>query len=77
MRAGSGIIPIVCLGSRFVTRPWFDLGISMTLANLAIALTIHRCVSRPVGAVAAVLEHPLAVRIGVLSYSLYLWQQLF
>jgi peptidoglycan/LPS O-acetylase OafA/YrhL len=71
------LIPIVCLASRFVTRPWFDLGLDMTLANVAIALTIHRCVSHPVGAVAAVLEHPLAVRIGVLSYSLYLWQQLF
>jgi peptidoglycan/LPS O-acetylase OafA/YrhL len=71
------IIPIACLGARFVTSPWFDLGISMTLANLAIAVTIHRCVSRPVGAVAAVLEHPLAIRIGALSYSLYLWQQLF
>jgi peptidoglycan/LPS O-acetylase OafA/YrhL len=71
------LIPIAGLASRFVTRPWFDLGVSMTLANVAIALTIHRCVSRPVGAVAAILEHPLAVRIGVLSYSLYLWQQLF
>jgi peptidoglycan/LPS O-acetylase OafA/YrhL len=71
------LIPIAGLASRFVTRPWFDLGLSMTLANVAIAMTIHRCVSRPVGAVATILEHPLAVRIGVLSYSLYLWQQLF
>ena len=71
------LIPIACLASRAVTRPWFDFGLSMSLANLGIAMTIHRCVSRPYGAVAAVLEHPLAVRIGVLSYSLYLWQQLF
>ena len=71
------LIPIAGLALRFVTRPWFDLGLSMTLANVALAMTIHRCVSRPVGAVAAILEHPLAVRIGVLSYSLYLWQQLF
>jgi len=71
------LIPIACLASRAVTRPWFDFGISMTLANLGIAMTIHRCISRPHGAVTAVLEHPLAVRVGVLSYSLYLWQQLF
>jgi peptidoglycan/LPS O-acetylase OafA/YrhL len=71
------LIPFAGIASRFVTRPWFDLGLSMTFANVAIAMTIHRCVSRPVGAVAQILEHPLAVRIGMLSYSLYLWQQLF
>ena len=70
-------IPLGCACALVVTRPWFSLGISMTLANLGIALTIHRCVSRPVGAVARVLEHPVMIRIGVLSYSLYLWQQLF
>jgi peptidoglycan/LPS O-acetylase OafA/YrhL len=70
-------IPIACMLSVLVQRPWFSLGFSMTLANLGVALAIHRCVSRPTGAVAAVLEHPLVVRVGVLSYSLYLWQQLF
>lgn len=70
-------IPIACAASRLMTRPWIDLGITTTLANLGIALAIHRCVSRQDGAVRAVLEHPLAVRVGVLSYSLYLWQQLF
>jgi peptidoglycan/LPS O-acetylase OafA/YrhL len=71
------VVPIACLASRAVILPWFDLGVSMTLANLGIALAIHRCVARPHGAVAAVLEHPLAIRVGALSYSLYLWQQLF
>ncbi|HEY0991631.1 MAG TPA: acyltransferase [Kofleriaceae bacterium] len=71
------VVPLACLASRAVTRPWLDLGVTMTLANVGIALAIHRCVARPHGAVATVLEHPLAVRVGVLSYSLYLWQQLF
>ena len=70
-------VRIVCIGSIVVQRPWFSLGIGMTLANLGIALTIHHCVSRPTKALGRVLERPIAVRIGVLSYSLYLWQQLF
>jgi peptidoglycan/LPS O-acetylase OafA/YrhL len=70
-------IPIGCAALTLVTRPWFGLGIAMTLANVGIALTVHRCVSRPTSAVSAFLEHPILVRIGVLSYSLYLWQQLF
>jgi peptidoglycan/LPS O-acetylase OafA/YrhL len=71
------ILPLVCAVSRAVNRPWLDLGVTATLANVGIALAIHRCVARPQGAVATALEHPLAVRVGVLSYSLYLWQQLF
>jgi len=70
-------IPAVCLASLLVTRPWIGLGVSMTLANLGIALTIHRCVARPTSAVSEALEHPVLIRVGALSYSLYLWQQLF
>jgi peptidoglycan/LPS O-acetylase OafA/YrhL len=70
-------IPIACAALTVITRPWFGLGIAMTLANAGIALAVHRCITRPFGAVGAFLEHPAVVRIGVLSYSLYLWQQLF
>jgi len=70
-------IPVGCACALLVTRPWFSLGISMTLANAGVALTIHRCVWRPSPAVTRVLEHPAMIRVGVLSYSLYLWQQLF
>jgi peptidoglycan/LPS O-acetylase OafA/YrhL len=70
-------VPAIGIASLVVTRPWIGLGASMTLANLGIALIIHRCVSRPTDAVGTVLEHPILVRIGTLSYSLYLWQQLF
>ena len=71
------VVPIGCAGLLLVTRPWFGLGVAMTLANLGIALTLHRCVSRPHGRMAAALARPLLVRLGTLSYSLYLWQQLF
>ena len=66
-----------CVASIACLRPWFSLGVSMTFANLGIVLMIHRCVLRPTTRLVAVLERPILVRVGVLSYSLYLWQQLF
>jgi peptidoglycan/LPS O-acetylase OafA/YrhL len=70
-------IPAVCIGSLAVTTPWLGLGVAMSVTNLAIALAIHRCVSRPDSRVGVALERPVLIRIGTLSYSLYLWQQLF
>jgi peptidoglycan/LPS O-acetylase OafA/YrhL len=66
-----------CTGSLAITRPWFQLGFAMTGANIMIAVAIHRCVLTSEGPLAEALRHPLAVRVGTLSYSLYLWQQLF
>jgi peptidoglycan/LPS O-acetylase OafA/YrhL len=71
------VLPAVAIGALLVQRPWLHLGISMSLANVAIAAVIFRCVSRPDGAIGRVLERPRLVWLGTLSYSLYLWQQLF
>jgi peptidoglycan/LPS O-acetylase OafA/YrhL len=70
-------IPLACVGSLVLTRPWFQLGLAMTVANVGIALALHRCVTHPNDLAGRILEHPVLVRIGTLSYSLYLWQQLF
>jgi peptidoglycan/LPS O-acetylase OafA/YrhL len=70
-------VPLACMAGLAVTRPWISLGAGMTVANLGIALAVHHCVCHPAGSVGRVLEHPAVVRVGVLSYSLYLWQQLF
>ena len=51
--------------------------IGVTLTNLAVALVVARCVLRPNGLAGRALQIRPLVVIGLLSYSIYLWQQLF
>ena len=67
----------VALAPMLVGNPHVRYGLAMSAANLAIAAVLLRCVARPHGRVTRVLERPALVWIGTLSYSLYLWQQLF
>lgn len=46
------------------------------LCVFAVALIINYVVEHPVGPLGKVLNHPLLLWLGVLSYSLYIWQQL-
>ena len=62
-----GLAPMV------ITNPWIQYGAAMTLANVTIALVTLRCVARP----PTWLELRSVRWVGGLSYSLYLWQQLF
>jgi peptidoglycan/LPS O-acetylase OafA/YrhL len=47
----------------------------ITMANLAVALVLERCLRMPEGRATRLLDHPGLVRVGVLSYALYLCQQ--
>jgi len=49
----------------------------MAILNLALAVLVHRCVYHAGGAFGRFLNWKPLAFIGVLSYSLYLWQQLF
>jgi peptidoglycan/LPS O-acetylase OafA/YrhL len=51
--------------------------VNTTLLNVCIALTLDWCVSRRNRIAAAVLNWRPLMFVGVLSYSLYLWQQMF
>lgn len=66
-----------CLMPLAIRQPDLRYGLAMTLANLAIAAVILRCVARPDSAVSRVLERRPLVWLGSISYSLYVWQQLF
>jgi peptidoglycan/LPS O-acetylase OafA/YrhL len=54
-----------------------EIGVVETILNGLIALSIFRWVSLPQDWMGTVLNSPLLKSVGVLSYSLYLWQQLF
>src|SRR5207253_230145 len=47
------------------------------ILNLTIALCVERCVRYPEGLLGAVLNAAPITAVGVLSYSLYLWQEPF
>jgi hypothetical protein len=54
-----------------------DCLVGQTVLNLAIALCIDRCRRLPDDRVGRLLETRPVAALGVLSYSLYLWQQPF
>ena len=69
---------LVAVAVRFyawnVGRPVHGLGY---LINILIALTVFRCVSVPNDVVGRILNSKALMFVGGLSYSIYIWQQLF
>ena len=65
----------IALGLALRTRSQLVLGIP--LQNICIALTIERAVRDPSGMLSRVLNWKPLASIGLLSYSIYLWQQHF
>lgn len=64
-----------CLGARF--QNYWELPIGITITGIAIAFFLLWCVRNPRSAVGRVLNARLIMHIGVLSYSIYVWQTLF
>ena len=56
---------------------YFDLPIGYTLNGAAVAVFLLWCTRNPQSAVGRVLNWGPIVQIGVLSYSIYIWQTLF
>jgi peptidoglycan/LPS O-acetylase OafA/YrhL len=54
-----------------------DSVLGTSILNLSLAILIHRCVYISEGTIGQILNWKPLAFIGVLSYSLYLWQQLF
>ncbi len=71
------LLPVAGVVALAIEKVWFNLGPGMTIGNIAIAMAIHRCVRHPDTRVGRFLEQPMMVWVGTMSYSLYLWQQLF
>lgn len=74
----AAVAPLVALASAACAGwPSFYLPLGGTLVNLSIAVCILWVVGHPDTVVARLLESRPAVGLGLASYSLYLWQQLF
>lgn len=58
-------------------RPKATLFLGETLLNLGVALCLDWCVTYPTNRVGRFLNTRPMVFIGVMSYSIYLWQQIF
>lgn len=71
------IVPAIALALTFLDRPRIQFAIGITLSNLCIAATIDWCVRNSQSRIGRVLNAQPIAFVGLLSYSLYLWQQLF
>jgi len=58
-------------------HPRLDYAAGYTIANVGIAVIIDWCVRNPAGYVGRLLNARLIAYVGVLSYSIYIWQQPF
>jgi peptidoglycan/LPS O-acetylase OafA/YrhL len=68
---------VVLLFHALYGHPTLYYLISHTVMNIGIALCLHWCVTYHTGIVGRILNSRLLAFVGVISYSLYLWQQLF
>jgi peptidoglycan/LPS O-acetylase OafA/YrhL len=64
-----------CLSARY--QNYWDFPIGMTICGAAIAFFLLWCVRNPTSAVGRFLNSRPIAHIGVLSYSIYIWQTLF
>jgi peptidoglycan/LPS O-acetylase OafA/YrhL len=68
---------LLLIGLAFGLRYRPGLVLGDTLVNVAIVICVERCVRRPRGLAGRVLNVRPMIFVGGMSYSLYLWQQLF
>jgi peptidoglycan/LPS O-acetylase OafA/YrhL len=72
------VVPVLAFAANLLgNHPLFDYLIGQTVMNAALALTIDRFVRFPDSLVGRMLNLRSFEFIGVLSYSIYLWQQPF
>jgi peptidoglycan/LPS O-acetylase OafA/YrhL len=73
------IVPLIAVGATFADSASAKLDglVGQTVTNVGIALLIERVVRFPTAATGRFLNAGPVVFLGMLSYSLYLWQQPF
>ncbi|WP_433926459.1 acyltransferase family protein [Sorangium cellulosum] len=71
-------VPLVALMAHAGGKhPLFSFFVGTSLVNAAVALVVDRVVRFPDGPIGRFLDRRPVARVGVASYSIYLWQQPF
>lgn len=74
---GDLVVPLILILDLGRNHPRIHLALGETALNLCICYAIVRYTEFPHGIAARILNNPCLAFIGKLSYSLYLWQQVF
>jgi peptidoglycan/LPS O-acetylase OafA/YrhL len=71
-------VPVVVVAANLMHDHWraFIL-VGFTVMNIGIALTLDWCVTNHTGRIGKLMNARPVAYIGTISYSLYLWQQIF
>jgi peptidoglycan/LPS O-acetylase OafA/YrhL len=72
------LVPAAVLAAGAVdSRPRIAFSVGAVVVNVGVAIGVDRCLRMPWRLSTRVLSLPAVVAIGRVSYSLYLWQQIF
>lgn len=71
------VMPFITLAANHIPSTKLTWLFGETIQNVTIAILIHWSIRNSKSAVGRFLNLPIMASLGVLSYSLYLWQQLF
>jgi len=71
------LVMLLCNGISAKYQNYFDLTVGFTINGFAIAMFLVWCTRNADSTVGRILNSWVMARIGVLSYSIYLWQTLF
>jgi peptidoglycan/LPS O-acetylase OafA/YrhL len=71
------LVPAIALAFAFIVRPAIDFTVGETIQNVGIAVTVHWCIRHHDSWVGRFLNSRILSFVGTLSYSIYLWQQVF
>jgi len=72
------LVPVAVVATGVVDeRPRMAFTIGALVVNLGVAIVVDRCLRMPWRRATRLLSAPPVVAVGRISYSIYLWQQLF